>query len=447
MSDHDTAARVRAAAARIVAGVVDGGRSLDDLLAADEAESAASRGLLRSLCYGTLRWHYRLAAVLAKLCDRSPDRLAPELRALLEVGLQQLASGEVAEHAAVAETVAASRVLGHARASGFVNAVLRRFQRERVEVLASVDRDLAVRTAHPRWFVDLLHREQPDRCEAILVANNAHPPMWLRVNRQRARVEDCVSALEGAGFAVRRHPAAPEALLIEPPADVRALPGFAEGHLSVQDAAAQLAVELLDPQPGERILDACAAPGGKTCHILERTGGRARVTALDVSARRLGRVRGNLERLGLEAEVVEGDAATPGPWWDGRPYDRVLLDVPCSATGVIRRHPDIKMLRRPGDVAALTGRQAALLDAAWDLVKPGGRLLYTTCSVLRAENEAVVAAFLARTPGAVDETPAATAGWAVGRPGNGPGGGPGRRIEAGEADMDGFYYACLARHP
>ncbi|MFO1407652.1 MAG: 16S rRNA (cytosine(967)-C(5))-methyltransferase RsmB [Steroidobacteraceae bacterium] len=443
MSGDDTAARIRASAARIVAGVVDGGRSLDDLLAGGDGESPAARGLLRSLSYGTLRWHFRLAAILRRLCDRSPDRLAPELRALLEVGLQQLASGEVAEHAAVSETVAASRLLDHGRASGFVNAVLRRFQRERDEVLAAVDRDPAVRTAHPRWLVDALRREQPGRCEAILAANNAHPPMWLRVNRMRADVPDCLAALEAAGFAVHRHPVAPEALRVEPPADVRSLPGFAEGRLSVQDAAAQLAVELLDPQPGERVLDACAAPGGKTCHILERTAGRADVTALDVSASRLERVRGNLARLGLEARVVEGDAATPGTWWDGRPYDRVLLDVPCSATGVIRRHPDIKILRRPGDIPALAARQSALLEAAWRLVRPGGRLLYTTCSVLGAENEAVVAAFLARTPGAEDGTPAATAAWAVGR----PGAGPGRRVEAGEADMDGFYYACLARHP
>ena len=442
MSGQDTPARVRAAAARIVADVIDRGRSLDDLLAND-AESGAARGLLRSLCYGTLRWHFRLAAMLRLLCDRPPERLAPELRALLEVGLQQLASGEVAEHAAVAETVAASRLIGHDRASGFVNAVLRRFQREREAIVASVDRDFAARTAHPRWLFDALRRDLPGAWQAALDANNAHPPLWLRVNRRRADPADVIVELEAAGFAVTRHPLAPDAMRIDPPVDVKSLPGFAEGRISVQDAAAQLAVELLDPQPGERILDACAAPGGKTCHVLERTDGRADVTALDVSAGRLGRVRENLDRLGLEAQVQQGDVATPGAWWDERPYDRILLDVPCSATGVIRRHPDIKLLRRPGDIPALAARQGALLDAAWTLLRPGGRLLYTTCSALRAENEAVVAAFLARTPSARDETPLATAGW----PARPAGAGPGYRVVAGEADLDGFYYAWLARQP
>jgi 16S rRNA (cytosine967-C5)-methyltransferase len=219
------------------------------------------------------------------------------------------------------------------------------------------------------------------------------------------------------------------------------LPGFAEGRLSVQDAAAQLSVELLDPQPGERILDACAAPGGKTCHLLERTAALAEVIACDVSEQRLVRVRENLERLGLHAALVAGDVAEPAAWWDGRPFDRVLLDVPCSATGVIRRHPDIKVLRRQKDIAALARQQARLLAAAWGLVRPGGRLLYTSCSVLAAENERVVAAFLATHPGASDLTPGLTAGW----PARPPDAGPGYQVLPGEAAMDGFYYACLAK--
>ena len=437
-----TPAQIRAAAARLVAGVLRDGRSLDDLLAADPDEGSA-RGLKRSLVYGTLRWHFRLDALLRRLADRSPDGMPPTLRALIEVGLFQLLSGETAPHAAVAETVNAARELGHPRAAGFVNAVLRRFQRDGDALLAAVDADLAVRTAHPRWFVERLLRERPDDAVAILEANNEHPPMWLRVNRRQWTVEECAAELRAGGWQVEAHALAPDALHIEPAADVRTLPGFADGKLSVQDAAAQLAVELLAPCAGERILDACAAPGGKTCHVLERLGGRCDLTALDMSEARLERVRDSLARLGLQAEVRAGDAGSPADWWDGRPYDRILLDVPCSATGVIRRHPDIKVLRRAGDIPALARRQAQLLRSAWGLVAPGGTLLYTSCSVLREENEAVVEGFLAATPGAVDRTTEATRHW----PARPAGSSPGYFVRPGEAGMDGFYYACVTRRP
>jgi 16S rRNA (cytosine967-C5)-methyltransferase len=433
-------ARLRAEAARIVAEVLAKGRSLDDLLAAEQDEGSA-RGLKRSLCYGTLRWHFRLAAVLNVLAARPPEQLDPRLRALLEVGLYQLMSGETAPHAAVSETVSAARALGFEKASGFVNAVLRRFQREQVALLHAVDRDLSLRTAHPRWFVDALRQDRGDATAAVLEANNAHPPLWVRVNRRRTSVEEAANALDAAGFSATRHPWASDALQVEPPTDVRSLPGFAEGRLSVQDAAAQLAIDLLDPAPGERILDACAAPGGKTCHVLERTDGAVDVTALDVSATRIERVRDNLARLGLEASLRVADVAVVAEWWDGRPFDRVLLDVPCSATGVIRRHPDIKILRRARDIPALARRQAELLEAAWRVVRPGGRLLYTSCSVLAAENERVVEGFLARTRGARDLTHGLTAAW----PARPDGHGPGYQVLPGESGMDGFYYACLAK--
>ena len=432
-------AAIRASAATIVAGVLAEGRSLDELLAAD-AEQGSARGLKRSLCYGTLRWHFRLDAVLNALASRPPQQLAPRLRALLEIGLHQLVAAETAPHAAVSETVSAARLLGFEKAAGFVNAVLRRFQREQQALLHAVDRDLSLRTAHPRWFVEALRRDRGETAAlAVLEANNAHPPMWLRVNRMRTDVAAAADALGAAGFDVQRHPLAPDALHVSPPSEVRALPGFTDGRLSVQDAAAQLAVELLAPEPGERVLDACAAPGGKTCHALERTAGGAAVTALDVSAPRIERVRENLARLGLEARLVVADVALPEQWWDGEPYDRVLLDVPCSATGVIRRHPDIKVLRRAGDIPALARRQAELLGAAWRVLRPGGRLLYTSCSVLAAENERVIEAFLGRTPAARDATPELTRGWPQ-RPG-----GPGYQVLPGEAGMDGFYYACLSK--
>ena len=437
-----TPAQLRAAAAVLVAGTLQDGRSLDELLARDP-DTGSARGLKRSLVYGTLRWHFRLDALLRRLAERPPERMPPTLRALLEVGLFQLLSGETAPHAAVAETVGAARELGHARATGFVNAVLRRFQREREVLLAAVDTDAAVRTAHPAWFVERLRRERPGDVDAILGANNGHPPLWLRINRRRGTLAASAAALEAAGFTVSPHPLAPDALRIEPAADVRALPGFAEGRLSVQDAAAQLAVELLAPEPGERILDACAAPGGKTCHVLERLDDRCELTALDVAEPRLARVQESLDRLGLTANLRVGDAADPAAWWDGRAYDRILLDVPCSATGVIRRHPDIKLLRRAADVAGLARRQALLLRTAWRLLRPGGTLLYTSCSVLKAENEDVVRAFLLATPEAVDRTVEATRGW----PARPAGEGPGYLVRPGEAGMDGFYYACLSRRP
>jgi 16S rRNA (cytosine967-C5)-methyltransferase len=442
MAIQPTPAQIRASAAAIVSETADRGRSLDDLLAADPDQGSA-RGLKRSLCYGTLRWHFRLIEVLRRVCDRPPEQLAPELRALLEVGLFQLLSGEVAAHAAVAETVSAARDLGFARAAGFVNAVLRRFQRERTALLAEVDGNLAARTAHPAWLVEALRRERPETVEAILGANNVHPPMWLRVNRMRVAASEYAAELETAGWTVQGHALAPDALLISPATDVRSLPGFAEGRVSVQDAAAQLAVEMLAPRVGERILDACAAPGGKTCHLLERAGGQAEVTALDVSENRLLRVRENLERLGLSARLLAGDLREPGRWWDGRPFDRILLDVPCSATGVIRRHPDIKLLRRPGDIPNLARRQAEMLRSAWGLLVGGGVLLYTSCSILRAENQAVVRSFLAEATDATDCTGERTRLW----PSRPSGDGPGYQVLPGEADMDGFYYACLGKHP
>jgi 16S rRNA (cytosine967-C5)-methyltransferase len=438
MASSSSPSLVRAAAARLVAGVLQEGRSLDDLLAKD-TDDEGSRAFRRALVYGTLRWHLRLDAVLRRLADRPPERMPPALRALIEIGLYQLMSGETAPHAAVAETVEATRDLGQGRAAGFVNAVLRRYQREHAAVHALVDADIALRTSHPRWFVERLQRQYGDAAAAILEANNAHPPMWLRVNRCRWSVAEATAALTEAGFEVHGHGLAPEALRIEPATDVRRIPGFLEGRVSVQDAAAQLAVELLLPRAGERILDACAAPGGKTCHILERVAGDCQLTAVDVSDRRLALVRDNLSRLGFAAEVRVGDAAKPDDWWDGRLYDRVLLDVPCSATGVIRRHPDIKLLRREGDIATLARRQEQLLAAAWRMLAPGGMLLYTSCSVLREENEDVVGRFLAAVPSARDQTAALTAAW----PSRPTPTGPGYAIWPGEADLDGFYYACL----
>ena len=435
-------AEIRARAARIVMQVADHGRSLDGLLPTT-GSSAQERGLTRSLVFGTVRWHIRLSAALTKLSTRPLDDLDPELRALILVGLFQILHTDIAAHAAVAETVEAVRVLKQPKAAGFVNAILRRCQREAAAISAAIDRDLGTQTAHPPWLVQALEQDWPAAYRQILDANNAHPPMWLRVNRQCTTVQDYLQRLSDAGHVASLSECAAHAIRLESPTDVRNLPDFAAGFVSVQDAAAQLAAPLLGPRDGDRVLDACAAPGGKTCHLLELQPGIGELIALDVSPARLRKVQENLERLNLKANLVAADAGATATWWDGRPFDRILLDVPCSATGVIRRHPDIRLLRRATDIDALAERQAGLLAQIWPLLARGGRLLYASCSALRAENAVVVAAFLKAHADARDNTAAALANCLPAGCVLEPSQGPGYAIAAGAAQMDGFYYACL----
>ena len=435
-----TSSGMRARAAQWVVQVAKEGRSLDALFA-NQQGTPQERGLLRSLVYGTVRWQIRLEALLEKLSARPPSELDPNVRALLLVGLFQLLHSDIAAHAAVAETVEATRALKQPRAAGFVNAILRRAQREAATLLIDIDSDIALRTAHPQWLADELARDWPWQCQSILDANNQHPPFWLRVNRQRTDIDTYQQLLQRAGMIAERNLHAPEALRLLTPVDVHALPHFQEGFVSVQDAAAQLAAHLLAPQPGQRVLDACAAPGGKSCHLLELQPQLAELVAVDVSGSRLRRVRENLQRLQLSATLIEGDAANPNEWWDGKPFERILLDAPCSATGVIRRHPDIKLLRRASDIDELQRQQAAMLRSLWSLLAPGGRLVYASCSALRAENADVVAAFLADHPDAQDHTMKSMSalGYIEKRPG------PGYPLFVGEDQMDGFYYACLTK--
>ena len=432
-----SSAEIRARAAQHVAQVVSG-RSLDAL---PEAEGTPQeRGLTRALVYDSVRWYIRLDALLSKLLARPQQRIDPEIRALAIVGLCQLLHTDIPEHAAVAETVNAARVLGQPKAAGLLNAILRRCQREGSDLLASIDKDLALRTAHPRWLVDALRADFREDAAAVLDANNARPPFWIRVNRARISGARYREQLSAAGIEVARSSWNDEALMLDRAVDVHALPGFDAGLVSVQDAAAQLAARLVAPQAGERILDACAAPGGNTGHLLELQSQLDELVALDVSAPRLARVRENIERLGLRATLQVGDAERPDTWWDGRAFDRILLDVPCSATGVIRRHPDIKLLRRKQDIAVLAARQAKLLDALWPLLAPGGRLVYASCSALRAENAGVVGGFLQRQGGARDITREILREMGLAARED-----VGHRIAAGTADMDGFYYACLEK--
>jgi 16S rRNA (cytosine967-C5)-methyltransferase len=401
------------------------------------------RPATQSLAFGTVRWYFELDACLVALLDRPDGRLDPEVRALMLVGLFQLLHGATPEHAAVSETVEAARALGRPRAAGLVNAILRRFQRERDAILAGARAGRAARHAHAEWMLDAFARDWPEQWESIAAAGNAEPPMWLRVNARQGSRDAYRSRLADAGMPSEPCAFAPEALRLSEPVDVNSLPGFASGAVSVQDAAAQLAPRFVAAAAGMRVLDACAAPGGKACQMLELEPGLAELVALDIDAARAARIESNLARLGLAARVVVGDAANPAAWWDGRPFERILLDVPCSGTGVIRRHPDIKLLRRPADLPRFAAQQAALLRTSWRLLASGGRLVYASCSVLSAENEDVVGSFLAAEPSAVEVTESArlllpgALPWRLA--------GPGCALASGAADADGFYYACLEK--
>jgi len=437
-----SSAEIRARAAQAVAQVI-AGRSLDALK--DTGTTPQERGLFRTLVYDSIRWYVRLDALLARLLTRPGQKLDADVHALAIVGLCQLRHTDIPPHAAVAETVNATRVLKRPKAAGLLNALLRRCQRDGASLLKAIDADVARRTAHPQWFVDALRKDFPDSYERVLDANNSRPPFWVRVNRRRTSGPAYRERLQAAGIDVVASRFDDESLLLDHAVDVKSLPGFDAGEVSVQDAAAQLAARLLDAQPGERVLDACAAPGGKTCHVLELQPQLSELVAVDVAKPRLERVQQNLSRLGLHATLVEGDAEHPEQWWNGKAFDRILLDVPCSATGVIRRHPDIKLLRRASDIAPLSARQFAMLDALWSTLTPGGRLVYASCSALRAENASVVAKFLQAQADARDVTRELVSHFALQDLASDNTADPGLRIAAGTAEMDGFYYACLEK--
>lgn len=420
-------AKVRAVAAQLVARVIEERVPLDDLLPGPGV-AARDQPLLAALVYGALRWHYRLEWQATRLLTRPLARDQAALAALLRIGLLQLQELRIPEHAAVSATVDATALLGLRSARGLVNAVLRRFQREREPLAEAALQADEARFAHPSWIIDAIRADYPDAWQALLDANNAPPPMWLRVNLLRTTRAAYLDTLKKAGLAGTTAADVPSAVRLTEPLAVDALPGFAAGEVSVQDLSAQYAASLLELDAGQRVLDACAAPGGKTGHILEALSGRGEVWAVDRDAARLDRVGANLARLGLTAKLVTGDATAPAQWWDGKPFDRILIDAPCSATGVIRRHPDIKVLRRPVDVERAAALQARLLRALWPLLGPGGRLVYATCSVLRRENDDQIAAFRAAEPTIEPGGDVAS-----------------MQLLPEEARGDGFYYAWLRK--
>ncbi|WP_060507786.1 16S rRNA (cytosine(967)-C(5))-methyltransferase RsmB [Pseudomonas sp. NBRC 111124] len=427
----------RLAAARALTAVLSGKASLNSSLPGqlDKVEER-DRGLTQDLAFGTARWQPRLDLLAAQLLQKPFKAADADVHALLLVGLYQLFYTRIPAHAAIGETVGCADKLKKPWAKGLLNAVLRRAQREGEELLAGMERDPVVRTAHPRWLQKSLKAFWPDQWEAICAANNAHPPMILRVNRRHHSRDVYLALLAEAGVGASACQYSRDGIVLTEACDVRGLPGFAEGWVSVQDEAAQLSADLLELAPGQRVLDACCAPGGKTCHLLETEPALAHMTAIDLEAKRLTRVRENLDRLQLDAELIACDARDTASWWDGKPFQRILLDAPCSATGVIRRHPDIKLTRQADDIPALAALQGELLDALWPTLEVGGMLLYATCSSLPTENTEVIDAFLARTPGARELDLATEAG--LRQP-------HGRQLLAQEGGHDGFYYAKLIK--
>lgn len=423
----------RTVAVSVLARVLQEGQSLSSLLPHSfHTLPPERRALAQELCYGTLRWAPRLQALLALLLDKPLKSKDSDIHCLMLLGLYQLAYMDIPPHAAVSETVAVTGLLKKGWAKGLVNAVLRRFQREQTDLERKIETDPFAASAHPAWLLQLLQQAWPDKWQAIVDANNQRPPMVLRVNRKRISRNDYLIQLQSEGLAASPSPHAPEALILDRAVNVEQLPGFAGGSVSVQDSAAQLAAHLVAPRAGMRVLDACAAPGGKTGHLLEICDD-IEVIALDIEEKRLQRVGENLHRLGLRATLLAADAAR-ADWWDGRPFDRILLDAPCSATGVIRRHPDIKLLRQPEDIPRLVALQAAILENLWPMLAPGGMLVYATCSILPQENAGQLANFLARHDDAREQTIMADWGQAVE---------VGRQILPDQDGMDGFFYACI----
>jgi 16S rRNA (cytosine967-C5)-methyltransferase len=431
-----------AAAVTAVSAVAHAGRSADLVLQA--ADERADRAAVRAIALGTLRWYLRLAPAVAAIVDRPPAQVPPLLRALLVAAAHQIEYSRAAPEVCVHLAVDAARALGEGRATGFVNAVLRRFVRERSTLLASADADPAVRSAHPSWLLERLAATWPQQLQGILDANNGHPPMTLRVASAADR-DGYLAELAAAGREARTVEGLPEAITLIHSMPVGALPGFASGRVSVQDAAAQYAALLLDAQAGDRVLDACAAPGGKSAHILQRQP-EVRLLAVDDDPARLAMVNATFARIGAPPERARtrlADLLDPAALADEAPFTRILVDAPCSATGVIRRHPDIKLLRRAEDIATFSMLQRRILANCFARLAPGGLLVYATCSVLPEENDAVVRDFLAANRAArslpwPDRVP-----WPDGAVRREPGAQllPG----AGRTAGDGFYYACLGR--
>lgn len=425
----------RLAAARCLSAVVEEGVSLSRQLEINERKvDQEQRSFYRELCYGSIRYYWRLDAALTPLMSKPLKSKDSDVKMLLIIGMYQLFYTRVADHAAINSSVEACKTLGKKWAAGMTNAILRRCQREGDKLFSSIS--AAATSAHPQWIYEALNQAWPEHAESILAANNGHPPFCLRVNQQQHSRQQYLQLLAEADIGAEACDFASQGVRLNKPCPVTALPLFAEGAVSVQDEAAQLCTELLALAPGQRVLDACAAPGGKTCAILETEPALEALWALDIDAERNRRVTENLQRLALTAKLITGSAEAPDEWWDGKLFDRILLDAPCSALGVVRRNPDIKLHRRAEDIPALAQLQQKILQRLWSCLRPGGILVYATCSVLPQENEEVLNAFIASSDDA--STIAIDAEWGIAR-------GPYRQLFPIDNGHDGFFYGILQK--
>jgi len=424
----------RIAALRALSEVLDSNRSLAESEALSQIRDSRDNAFARHLAYGVLRWLNALEWLAGELLDKPLKKRERDVQRLVLLGLQQLWHDQTASHAAVNETAECARLLGKPWAVGLVNAVLRRFQREKEHLLQSLEQAEQF-AAHPRWLLKEIQVDWPGHWQTITDANNRQAPLWLRINRQRVDEPSLRKNLATAGFEVDEHRWARDAIGISPAVAVGKIPGFERGWLSVQDPAAQLARDLLQPKTGERILDACGAPGGKAAHLLESCPG-IELTVLDKQEQRLEKVHQTLDRLGLRANTQLADAAQTQEWWNGEKFNKILLDAPCSASGVIRRHPEIKWLRSDEQVDTAVQIQKDLLNALWPLLENGGLFVYSTCSILKRENDLQIQQFLQQHSDATVEIPAVEWGSVEST---------GRQIMPGEAQMDGFFYAVLRK--
>lgn len=445
MSKQTSGTAVRIQAVRALTTILYDHQSLDEAIPLfNQSLAAKDRPLMQALCYGVMRWHLQLLAWLEQLSSRPLRKIDRPVQVLILLGLHQLAHMRTPAHAAIHATVESAAKLKCGHAKGMVNAVLRNFQRQQEELITAANSDPITQYAHPQWMLELLQQDWPDDWQSIASANNEQAPMTLRVDTRRVELNNYIQQLSDRGITAAPHPLAANAIVLVSAVDVDQLPGFDDGLVAVQDAAAQLAAPLLEHNASHRVLDACAAPGGKTAHILQ-LGKPAQLDALDISAARLEKLRPLFEptdrtginQVGIDqtTRILEGDAARPADWWDNKPYDRILLDAPCSASGVIRRHPDIKHHRSRTSIVQIVKRQRQILDALWSLLQPGGIMLYVTCSVFKMENEHQISAFIERTGNAellsIQANPhQQNTGW---------------QILPGEQGMDGFYFARLAK--
>ena len=439
---NNPATDARSVATYAVARILREGVTLDAALQdALAGAPAALRAPVRSLGHGAVRGYYRHEALLGRLLSQPVKSLDHHVRALLSVALYELEDARTPQYAVVDAAVKTAKATDAARASGLVNAVLRRYLRERQALDADIAGNPVTRHASPIWLADRYRADWPVRWTQLLAAGDTQAPMWLRINGQRTTTDAYLATLREAGIGAHADPRVPQAVVIDSPCDVHELPGFDQGLVSVQDLGAQCVAFPLELAAGMRVLDVCAAPGGKTALMAEREPALARLVAVDIDPQRLARVSDNLLRGGLHAELVRGDAGAPEAWWDGVAFDRILLDAPCSALGVIRRRPDIRLRKSPSEIDKLPLLQARLLTSAWRMLAPGGRLVYATCTVTRSENRDLIAAFLAGTADARIVPAENWPGW----PGFGEADGFGRQIIPGEAGADGFYYAALLK--